>query len=663
MILFLKFYFLFLIICTGTFTIGNILFKRLNVFQHIPDFFTRLFFCMLAGSVIIVFIISIIMTKGETISIAFIPLFIALILEYKKNKFRIGFQKELLIERQPALKWILILSGSLFIFGYFFVLFYRGGQFPFVMPKRDTVYYGSLSYYIFHTGQENVFKILNDYSSEYRGVSPYHYFELWFNAFWAEIFNINFSQCLSFLVYPFFVFCYFLSICSLVKILVKKSFKLYFIFPFIFLFVGGIDFSVYGKLSFLSGIKTEGYTDYIIDFTSLKAATIYCFFSAFTILFYLKAYRIAFIVLLFLPVCSIALLPSVIGGILIYYVLTLFLSNLNARREISIPILSVILLLIIFLFYSVFKNPEAGKTTINFYNSLSNSNSLFNWNGIKNMIAILFAYSLISILLYLPYFFTNAKAMIYEEKIEKLFLLLLFISVSGIIAAAFNFSEINSPQLFSLSTNCFANVFIVLLTIWQLENGRSLLIKILACSLLILSLAFSVLQQRRFYKELAVGPDRAYLNKIQDAISQYNLRQGISIRAPREYAAAAREFSVNTYVNGMYIAFYFNDALIPISISDYSANVNSENKYIRATEQQLIESGIFYRFVQQQKNAGDFNTIDESQAEFIEKYNIDYGIISNGALLPELLSKNVCDSFSDPVTGDKFIVFKKLSKK
>lgn len=658
MLLFFHFYFYLIVICGVTFSIGYILFAILNIFQKIPDSFARLFFCMLAGAVIIVFITSLIFTTGKTISIAFIPLFIALFLEYRKSGLKIGFKKKLPGENQILSNWILVLAGSLFIFGYFFILFYRGGQFPFIMPKRDTIYYGSISYFILHTGQENVFHILNNYSNDYRGVSPYHYFDLWFNAFWANLFHINFSECLIFLVYPFFIFCYFLGICSLIRLIVRKNLYFHYVAPFIFLFAGGIIFSFYSKLPLLANIKLEGWTDYIIDFTSLKAVTIYCFFAAFVILFYVKSYRVAFIVLLFLPVCSIALLPSVVGGILMYYLLSQLFPGLNIRKESSIPLLCIIMLILIISFYSILPSPEAAKTTINFYNYFSNSISFFNWIGIKNALAISIAYSLVFILLYIFYFLLNVQAIISEEKIRNLFLLLLLISISGVVAASLNFFEVNSSELFDLPANCFANVFIVLLTAWQIENGKFLLVKLFACVLLILSMAFSILQQGQYYKLLVIAPDPGYLNKIHNAINHNHLQNGISIRSPDEYDASAREFNAPEYVKGMYIPFYLDNGLMPVSISDFSARLNSPNIYALRGIQHLWVSGIFYRFIQQEKIKHTFVNTDESQIDFMDKYHIDYGVISHKVSLSLQLQKLVTDSFSDPVTGDKFVVFK-----
>jgi hypothetical protein len=654
----LLFYGCFVIIILSASLIGFGVFALLNVIKQMPNFFCALLFSLLMGSVVIVLLTSMVCTHFKTISLVFIPLLGVLFFEYGKGnlqkKDRVKFM--LNIKRRDLI-WLF--TGNLIIFLSGIFLFYHGAGNYFTIPTKDIPYYGDLSYYLLHTGQENYFHVLNLYSTDYNGVVPYHYFELWFNAFWANLLHLNFSQCFYFLICPFFTFCYFTGLLACVSLICKGK-NVYYLFALWSLFIGGICFTFYNSLPFLHYIRLDGYILYPMFFAEVKVSLISSFFIAVIILFYEKHNFIGFVILLFLPVCSIALMPSIIGGIILLYFAGRFF-KLDFIKDYRILLLSIVVGVCILFFYFLMPQPETGKTVVSFYGAIHNSFVLTSFAGLKNALSFLFAYSLLAALLYFPFWMVNSNILRQNGIGRNIFLLWIVITICGLLLSAINFVIINNFQLFTLSSFSLANVLVFLISLQQLHEGKSLLRKTILLTFFFIAFIVASNQEIKLYKVYPPQtPAFSYLNKIKTSLVKNNLSRGISIKAPKEYKQPDN-FSINTYVNGEYIPFYLKDGLIPISGSELSAVVDT-NGYIydKTRDLEQLQTGIFFRFVQEQKRANLFRSVDASLLDFIDKYKIDFAVISPNTVIPNLLQNRISISFHDSVTGDNFLVFRKV---
>jgi hypothetical protein len=98
-----------------------------------------------------------------------------------------------------------------------------------------------------------------------------------------------------------------------------------------------------------------------------------------------------------------------------------------------------------------------------------------------------------------------------------------------------------------------------------------------------------------------------------------------------------------------------NDRFFPISISDYNLPVVKDS-LAQALNAEGNRMGIFYRFVDKQKQAGSFVSIEKSQIDFIKKYHIKNILLSAKATLPSSLMP-LTDStmIVVPVNGEKIV--------
>lgn len=111
------------------------------------------------------------------------------------------------------------------------------------------------------------------------------------------------------------------------------------------------------------------------------------------------------------------------------------------------------------------------------------------------------------------------------------------------------------------------------------------------------------------------------------------------------------------YYTGTYLP-YLRDGAMPVSLSDYEIPpINPENKIEYERQQNAINLGMFYRFVQQKKVEGRFTSIGQSQVDFVQQYKLQYLVVAKGARLSPELNTIVKTSFQDPPSGEMFCLF------
>ena len=143
----------------------------------------------------------------------------------------------------------------------------------------------------------------------------------------------------------------------------------------------------------------------------------------------------------------------------------------------------------------------------------------------------------------------------------------------------------------------------------------------------------------------------AYLQKIKTYIlSDKKITIGASIKGGKDYNSGFAKQTA-AYTLGYYLAYMENGA-IALNISDFAIpNPNWGDKLDRA-------SNLFYRFVEAQKTTKTFVSIGQSQVEFIQKYDLDFIILSKNGTLREEVASMVKEEIIDEVSGERFLIIK-----
>jgi hypothetical protein len=106
------------------------------------------------------------------------------------------------------------------------------------------------------------------------------------------------------------------------------------------------------------------------------------------------------------------------------------------------------------------------------------------------------------------------------------------------------------------------------------------------------------------------------------------------------------------YTLGFYLPYMSNNVFV-YSMSEYNTVFPKDPQLLKHA-QQATATGIFYKFVEQQKKDNAFVSVAQSQLDFIDKYKIGYVIISPNAPKNALLEQRFRQVITDPNTGERF---------
>ena len=126
---------------------------------------------------------------------------------------------------------------------------------------------------------------------------------------------------------------------------------------------------------------------------------------------------------------------------------------------------------------------------------------------------------------------------------------------------------------------------------------------------------------------------------------------GAAIKGGKDYNSG---FSKQTaaYTLGYYLA-YMENGSIALNISDFDI------PKLKWADELDRASNLFCRFVEAQKEDKTFVSIGQSQVEFIQKYDLDFIIVSQNGVLREEVETLVTDKIVDAVSGERFLLMEK----
>jgi hypothetical protein len=198
--------------------------------------------------------------------------------------------------------------------------------------ENDAIFYSQLCEHIGSLGVEN-----SNLYQEIKGISLYHYFEMWLTVGFSKVFvHTPTIILLKYLTYSFFKSFFVLGIISLV---VKKiSWKLIWIVPSVLLLtLAPIDqlLNYYNQTHF--GIYTNFW--YRPNFLTYNFV-----FIVVILLWQERRWASAITCLLLLPIISITTLPIAIGGVLIFIVAQLYGGNISKKAVVRLLVYSFLLI-------------------------------------------------------------------------------------------------------------------------------------------------------------------------------------------------------------------------------------------------------------------------------------------------------------------------------
>jgi len=581
-----------------------------------------LFANLVVGLVILISTYSIIITSGKTVNWIFILLLAGYGYFIKVNAT---------IDNTPIITRSYLKFGlSLLIVSFILYFIYLSSLLNFkLLIFTDTFcdwqYYSKTSQYL-NLGFEST----GQFDNIAFGITftPYHYFEIWLAALTTKIFDIPSQISISIIMPTMFGCIAFIGVLGFATKLNYRNAVL----AFLLLFISGVTFFS----SFLNRVGLG------LPLIAGDISSVVSYFKLYPILIFLilsfhylvqKNYLVSLCCLLFVPVASFVLFPSVFPALWIA-IIYLFYKKSNTILTLRFVFFLIVYALIFICYYFFFWDTNYVNNILSFQEFKSQLHS------ITNPLLLLF-----DIFPFFLFVFILKKDVCIENgtKNELIisYFLLLFISIGIYLLTISNYDGIQFfSNLFIPLSTTIISLFLIRL---KINNKRTnfiahILFVLLLISSVFYSVKYIILQKRVKHESVFI---QQIIEKIKPKTSKpiycgfIHSEQYYSEYYMHSLSKIFRSFEV--------MDCYFNN-LLEVGISDYVALDWLENKYfgdIVKKKQGLsrIPEGTFYKFVENQKRERKFKSIEDSQIYFLEKFKIKYIFIQNNAVVSNELSK------------------------
>lgn len=662
---FFLYYLYFLIIVGIIFFTGYVFLNAIKKYFKVSTPFAYCYLATFAGTVILVTIYALLITGFKTILIGFLltsilllyPLFIR-----KTNDQYIYKPQPFITSPKLSLGIILnLLVISFAVFGLEAFFLFKDGSFFHVLPHHDMVVYGHVSKSLVLTGQENTFTVANFLSEESRGLSPYHYFELWLNAGISELFSISTIVSLQFITYPILYFISALGMLSLAEYVMPLNIIRKIIAVFL-LVCGGLYFNFYQNIPLIG----ESYIYVINPVSSIyrKLISFYPFVILFVLFFLEKRYYMALTIFISIPIVSISAFFAVYGGTILFLIIDqLYLKLLVRRTFVGVLLNTFLMMGLIATLYSLYGNKFLveikTEDVILFYQKHLNT-AIITWRNIiaGSLIQVIALYLPYGLLLYIVLF-----KMIKGNATNKALLVVIGSVFSvALISWALLYFFIEGIQFFYNFSFIIINVILCYYILLFIKNYSMIQTyeKIIRICMIGLGVVFIFIKTTSIWEERKVLNSTysdEYIVAILAETSLFNSNGiGVCLYGQDHYTDSFSKLPSYNFL-GSYLSYY-NKFFHTVNLSSFDIPFENDGYVNEIRVNSAIGNSIFYRFVTDQKNKGVFKSVEESQIDFIDRFNISYAILEKDAIASEMLTNRFTKVIVDSESGERFAFLK-----
>ncbi len=627
--------------------------------------FFRIFLELVSGVIILVFIYSVIKTKFLTVNILFLFLIVSYIFFIAQKKITLPSKKCLSDSFRTLFKDIIFVlipcSLPFFLFEMNYLYPVSGIRFP----HADYFFYSELSDSLNNFGKENLWTSRNIlFPDHFKGIQPYHYFELWLNAFISKLFHFPSIYSLLLISYPCLNCIVFIGLIAL-----WESFQnvkpLSVVFIFILLLTNAVSFDFFNTII----DDYNGITQLHCSLFSLwgkKYSPVYIFFILFLLL-YIKDKKIeAFVVLSSLQIVTVLLLPGVFFCVFLFLLLNKFHHTFSSKDNRKLLIFYTIFIFLFFILYFIFGYFEKNSTS-DYLSEGSFLNTLLsdftNMNHYKYLFGIMMYRSVRYFLSYAPYIIIAVVILtiFFKRDIHllKLIILVMLCNVVGLFAFGFALEVSNSWQFFSTTfifINCLL-IYIFMLGFDKLIQSQNKTKKYLLGFCFI---ALILLNIRNSYKnnlELSYSFKTKYSDKYISSVLDETGNQS--------FLTCAALYSMNDYKKNVFYEYLFVEKPGRASqlVYGYRDMIDINNFLLFDsiptminTDKYYILNSSFYLFTKKQKDDQTFVSYEKSQVDFINTYNIKYIFATKDAPVSDLLLTKTRKKIVDSLSGERFYI-------
>ena len=628
----------------------------------------HLFINIAAGITVSITLLSLFVTSGRTVNLLVLYVVIVFLWTLKKSPF--GSEKSVTRHLTKALFVELLIYGTA-IYSLFALEIIRRSDWSSILQAQHLIDWGLYSVdvqTILQTGQENTYNVHSFLDAAYRGITPYHYFELWIGGIWPKLCShVLPMYVFSLIVYP--ILCMFALIAGWMWLdEFRFSTRLSRFLVFLCLFTAGwfflssrfIEGSGFLKLLVLS---FDDLNAFLVDVP--KRAVVFSFLIGVILLIKNSKIVPAFILLLALPIFSVDSIAVVFGGTFLFVLYALRRKSISLSDGMFIYAAYGIFVVLFFLIYKAF-----GNHTISLYSPSDVIRQTFGLSSGQIVIPFLFAARALIATLALYSFHLVLLVRRGRQpslNLNSILVLLFFMFISGLAGWALLFSYIDAIQFFSGFLTALQTFILILCIplIWM--NGKSL-VKALFVFYLLMTASYNF-YATYFPLQARLPYSQNYLDEVQKYKAASKV--GISIQAEEDFSKQWAQRHVITHSLGDDYLIFMHQFIKPVEIGVFSVpetpfrprpkkipvlNISVDFDAVDAHRNRIMkESSIFYRYYNQNRDL----SIEEAQVRFIESHNIDWAILSKNVPVNKFLQPRIERTITDAVSGEKFLILKR----
>lgn len=591
----------------------------LSFFDFKGQFFFRLFVTNSIGILTLVFLFSMLSSSGKTINILLLPFFVYFIYIQKSS-----FTK-------PTIQWSLVFKEISWILGTFLLLYLYQSFFYFdfgtggLKPLFGDYYCHSImSDSLKLWGSENKITDLMYFFPENRTqLVPYHYAELWLTAFFSKLYLISSVNTLYLIVYSLLLSTLLLGICSLFE---KSTLKTIFIlgFSIVSLFITNIYST---QLPYLS-THSWPWDGTVMGIASQKQAFVSIFFLLGISLHLKNRKTEGFLIILAIPIFSIAFLPGVLSGIVLYTILEIVENRGRIHKtQIAIMLLSGLFLIVYFGFYKLYQSSYTSS-----YGSFAH---ILQTCKKQISVEVLMRQLINAIFFYVPFILLLLHSSL---KLYRYWIFLAFCLCGGIFASMLTATMMDSGQ-FTSNINTFTIILVIISFSLFVCNGisttRSKLILISIILIIVYNTGIIIAGKNRIVVETE---DVGFLKSVAESIK--------------------KDVSVVLTFNAKVPKQFTGSFTVPFELYQYSNktiifSIGNPELYAQHSKMTYTDSNYYFNFTPLVvwKTKKKQNTLET----FIEHYDLKYFYFKKGAKIPEYFMNKRYKKIISPKTNDFFI--------
>lgn len=636
------------------FAISKALLRHLQL-QTFQLFFLRVFL----GVVVCIIAFAAIKSGFKTINLLLLPLLGILYFESKRISTSLSNTEHSTPAWHPP---IVMALTALVFFALRTVLVYQGGEMPFVVANgADYAQHAIVSEALGSIGVENKFAPESLLGEPFRGIVPYHYFDMWLNALVATFSGLNHYLALELITFPLFLTLGVLGFLALCETKNKPAPWVY-LLALVLIGFGGLHFDVYNSTVYLSKANYRMmHFGEVLDMPKLFYYFPFAF--AFVTLLIKRYYLPAFIVLAGISMAyfsALVLFALPAAFIAINLIKPIWVERKEAFHLAAYLAVPLVLWVV---FFKLFGQPFEG-------NRDEFSLKLFDMASLRTRINILGLSSIQAVVMYFPMVLGLVLMAIGAGKKyywNKQVLLIAGLAVTtffaGLGAWVIAFENIDGMQLMGNNMPVF-NALLLALFVWFLQGVGQLKSKVpfYSGALLVGLLSLHVFihhaqkmpgQKKKmagFYStEFLVHINETYTDAKEPLIGVF--LKGDAEYHHHEYWPAHRISQAFRLIDPLVLMPQYSST---IHFSIFDMPISTE-PIAKAREENSFKGLVFNIYVEQQKKNGQFVNIEQSQVDFLREYQIKYVFASASAKRPSWLEEMKTSEVIDNTSGVSFI--------